>query len=412
MISKKNWVIVSIILAMIFHFIFYFDIYGRPLRSSIVHWNEVLGLFSALIFTFLYIGTKWRVDLKGSFIIKIFDLMILWIFISYFRGILNHKGIDELKDLLFDPYIGLSLFPALFFIVGININYFSTINKMLLIYCVLVWVFSLFFINYSELQVFLLMPIFYIIVTYPMQSSRNRILTLIISVTIVVTSLANRAGVLRILISYLIVVIYYIVLKIKISKKLINILMFCILISPFYFLYLGINRKNVFEVVLGTNNAEGGFGPENLKADTRTFLYTDVFQDMNMNKAFIFGKGINAGYATDSFETFNRTVVEVGFLQILLKSGIVGFLLYMALIVSAIFKALNRSESQFMKYLGVLLLSYVLMLFIENIIGFNLFNIVVWFVVGMCHSQELRGLNDEEIKDLFLNDEYNKVLNT
>jgi O-antigen ligase len=87
----------------------------------------------------------------------------------------------------------------------------------------------------------------------------------------------------------------------------------------------------------------------------------------------------------------------------LLKGGIIGFLLYIALVISAIFKALNNSESYFMKYLGLLLAGYVLMFFIENIIAFNLFNVTVWLIVGMCHSRELRKLSDKEIKDLFQN---------
>ena len=129
----------------------------------------------------------------------------------------------------------------------------------------------------------------------------------------------------------------------------------------------------------------------------------EVFEDLKITKAFVFGKGINGGYVSNSFETLKREVVEVGFLQILLKSGILGFLLYITLIISAIFKALNKSKNLFMQFLALLLSGYVLMFFIENVIGFNLFNIIIWLVVGMCHSEELRGLNDKEIRELFLN---------
>lgn len=401
MINKKTLVIFSLILAIIYHFVFYFGLYGYPFNESLTNINGLLALASALILIFVYITTNWRSDLKGNIMLKIFDLMILWIFICYFRSMLNINGAQEWKSFLFGNITGLSLFPPLFFVVGINLKYFSQVNMMLLIYCVLTWVFSLFFLHYFELQFFLLLPIFYIIVTYPMQSSRNRILTFIISVTIVVTSFTNRAGILRILFSYLIIVIYYIILNIKLNKKLINIVIFCVLMSPLYFIYLGINGENIFQA-LSENNAQGT-GQMNFIADTRTDLYDEVLQDMQISKTFIFGKGINGGYVSDSFETFNRTAAEVGFLQILLKSGIVGFLLYMTLFISAIFKALSKSKNLFMKYLGLLLSFYVLMFFIENILAFNLFNIIIWSVVGMCHSEGLRDLNDEEIKELFLN---------
>jgi len=407
MINKKTLVIFSLILAIIYHFVFYFGLYGYPFNESLTNINGLLALASSLILIFLYIATNWRSDLKGDFMLKIFDLMILWIFICYFRSMLNINGAQEWKSFLFGDITGLSLFPPFFFVVGINLKYFSQVNMMLLIYCVLTWVFSLFFLHYFELQFFLLMPIFYIIVTYPMQSSRNRILTFIISVTIVFTSFTNRAGILRIFFSYLIIVIYYIILNIKLNKKLINIIIFCILMSPLYFIYQGINGENIFQT-FSKNNAQGS-GQENFIADTRTDLYDEVLQDMQISKTFIFGKGINGGYVSDSFETFNRTAAEVGFLQILLKSGIVGFLLYMALFISAIFKALNKSKNLFMKYLGLLLSFYVFMFFIENILAFNLFNIIIWIVVGMCHSEGLRDLNDEEIRELFLNGRTLKV---
>jgi hypothetical protein len=131
---------------------------------------------------------------------------------------------------------------------------------------------------------------------------------------------------------------------------------------------------------------------------------------MSISRAFTFGKGINAGYATADFQTFKRMIVEVGFLQILLKTGILGFVLIMILVVSGIFKAINRSQSNFMKYLGVLLAGYYIMLFIENIVGFNLLNITFWLVIGMCHSDELRSLDDVQIKELFMNTEPEKAL--
>jgi hypothetical protein len=98
---------------------------------------------------------------------------------------------------------------------------------------------------------------------------------------------------------------------------------------------------------------------------------------------------------------FNRQIVEVGFLQMLLKTGIIGCLLYFWIILSAVFKALGKSKSLFMKALGLLIASYLLLFFIENIIAYNLLNIVIWFSIGVCHSQELRELNDQEIGNLF-----------
>jgi hypothetical protein len=402
MITKRMLAITSLVLAIVFHFILHFGAYAVHLGGMINDGSPFLAVLSTLILMLLYIGTKWRSDLTSPFIRVVFDLLIVCIFVAYFRSMLQTSGKLEWKELVLSSFMGLSLFPVLFFIIGVNAKYFTPVNMLISGYCILTFAFSIIFMKYPELQLFLLMPIFYTIVTYPLQTNRARILTFIISAVIVVTSMTNRAGVGRIVISYMIVIAYTIALKIKFSKKLVNVAIFLVLMVPFYLLYIGVKGENVFGEALG-DNAQGGYGQENMQADTRTFLYVEVFQDLKMNKAFLFGKGVNAGYLSESFQTLNRTIVEVGFLQILLKSGIVGFLLYMTMLVSAIFKAMNNSNNRFMEYLALLLLGYVLMFFIENILAFNLLNVMIWIVVGMCHSQELRELSDEEIRNLFLN---------
>jgi hypothetical protein len=409
MISKKILVFISFSLAILYHFILYFGSYGLSLGDTIANANSFLALGSSMILIFVYFTTKWRVDLKGSGILILYDVMIMWVFICYFRSFTNTYRLYTMKEMLFSPYVGLSLFPILFFIVGVNRKYFYMINKILFLYCLIIYFFSLPFIGYFEIQFFLLMPVFYLIVTFPMQTPRDRILTFVIAVTVIFTSITNRAGVLRISISYMIIIIFYLVLELNVNKKIINAIVILALVIPFYLLYLGASGKDVFKMVLG-ENIEGGYRQENLRSDTRTFLYVDVFRDIKINNAYLFGKGINAGYASDDFETYNRLSVEVGFLQILLKTGIVGFIMYITLIVTAIFKAINTSRNLFIKYLGMLLSGYVLMFFIENMILFNLLNIITWVIVGMCHSRELRELNDEEIKELFSGKEAKMVV--
>lgn len=186
---------------------------------------------------------------------------------------------------------------------------------------------------------------------------------------------------------------------IKINKRLLKFLVFCILMIPVVSLYLGINGESVFQSILGSDNAD--YSQLNPYADTRTFLYYEVFQDLMYNHAFVFGKGIGSGYMSEVFDTYSRSMAEVGFLQIILKTGIIGVLLYISVIVSAIYKALGKSKSMFMKSLGLLLASYVLLIFVENVIAYNLLNIIIWIVVGICHSPALRNLSDAEMKSLY-----------
>ena len=119
MISKKALVFSCLVLAIIYHFILYFGSYGPSISDSILNANSVLALASAVVLIFVYIATNWRADLRGSVILPLFDLLILWIFICYFRSMMDIHGRNDLKQLLLSPYMGLSLFPIIFFLVGL-----------------------------------------------------------------------------------------------------------------------------------------------------------------------------------------------------------------------------------------------------------------------------------------------------
>jgi hypothetical protein len=243
---------------------------------------------------------------------------------------------------------------------------------------------------------FLLIPIFYVIITFPLQTKKARVLFLLVSIVIIIISLTHRAGVARILISYLIVISSYLLSVSKINKRLLYFAVFCVLMVPYLFIYLGSQGNNIFRNVLGETD---DYSQENLMADTRTLLYIEVFQDLRVKNDYIFGGGVTAGYR--SYRNLERRAVEVGFLQMMLKVGTVGVLVYMALIISAIYKAINRAKSKFFTGLGLLLASYVILFFIENVLAFDLLNIVIWLVIGMCHSRELLSKDDSELKAMF-----------
>ena len=399
MFSKKQLILGSLILALTFHFVFYFNEYGPGLG---ILENMAIYLFAfgsiALMF-FVYLATNWRYDLKGKPVLWFFEFLFIWIIISFVRSLLEIGSTEELKRYLLSNYMAISLFPVLFFIVGINAKYFYSVNRIIFIYTVLTVSISLPYITLFELMLFLTYPVFFVIITYPLRSSFGKLLLVLFSVLIVIFSLTNRAGILRILLSFSAVIAFYLMAYARLSRKWINTLVICILMVPIISLYMGVKGQSVFQLALGEN--ERSYSQLDPYADTRTFLYFEVFQDLRMNHAFMFGKGMNAGYYSEAFQTYQRPIVEVCFLQVLLKTGIVGFLLYIAIIISAIYKALSRSKSNFLKSLGLLLVGYTIMIFIENQIAYNLLNVLIWVVIGMCHSEELRRLNDKDIRLLF-----------
>lgn len=394
MFSKKQLVTISFFFALIFHFGFHFYVYGPPVSRLFYYMFFLLAFLSILIMIFLYLGTYWRHGQQSKKTILVFDLLVAWIFICMVRSFMEFRSISDLKPFFFDNYMAVSLLPVLFFTVGINSKYFLSINKVLFWYIVLSALISFALFKYMELQIFVLMPVFYIILTIPLQSSWKKSLIILISISAVLVSFSNRAGVLRILISFSIVAAYYLMRSNNINRKLVNFLAVIVLLVPLVSIYMGFKGHSVFQLAIG--NEYSGSSQFNPYADTRTFLYYEVFQDIRLTKSLLIGKGLNAGYTSEVFETYRRLIVEVGFLQIILKTGIVGFILYVSVIISSIKNALGRSKSLFMKSLGLVLVGYILMIFIENVIAYNMLNIMIWIIAGMCHSDALLKLSDRE----------------
>src|SRR5690606_6979387 len=122
------------------------------------------------------------------------------------------------------------------------------------------------------------------------------------------------AGILRILLSFSAVIAFYLLTYAKLSRRWINVLVFCILMVPVISLYMGVKGQSVFQLALGGN--ERSYSQLDPYADTRTFLYFEVFQELKMYIAFLCGKGMNAGYYSAAFHSYQRPIVEVYFLQV------------------------------------------------------------------------------------------------
>lgn len=168
------------------------------------------------------------------------------------------------------------------------------------------------------------------------------------------------------------------------------------------------NNESIFEQSLSYLQDFSGMGPVAdiaTKADTRTFLYIEVINDLVNTGHLMFGKGGSGTYFSSYFQetredTDTRLTVEVGFLAYLLKGGILAALLNVALFLYASYLAIYKSKSRYVKWLGFLLITHVLLLFVENLVSLDLYNLCIWLFVGVCFSKEFRSMNDEQIKEL------------
>lgn len=150
--------------------------------------------------------------------------------------------------------------------------------------------------------------------------------------------------------------------------------------------------------------------------DSRTFLFTELFADLNTMEE-CFGRGSLGTYYSDFFERTNRwyrllgnkgwrgdnvirITTEVGFLQMILKGGYALLILYTSLVINSIYLALFKSNNKFIKRLGF----YILIILILSIISlrpaFTPTFIILWMAIGTVSVKKYRDMSNKEIDSL------------
>jgi hypothetical protein len=202
---------------------------------------------------------------------------------------------------------------------------------------------------------------------------------------------------------------FYSKLFIKFILKPIYIFLFCLPL-----LLVGLGTSGIFNVFKMDEYIKGdyeqevssnqGKEKEDLKADTRTFIYQNVFFTLNKYDAWLFGRG--SAFGDEGIEGFfekeNKVKVkgrygnEVGIMDILLWYGLIGVVIYFLVYLRASFVAIYQSKNRYAKAVGL----YVAFLWTWSFIWekpmFETFFMMDLILLGLCFSNRFRGMNDRE----------------
>ena len=198
----------------------------------------------------------------------------------------------------------------------------------------------------------------------------------------------------------------YLLVKFIKSKKILQlfaIIMVCVSILILVFgLYYKISIFEAIQIYFGGSNQNA--------VDSRTFLYYELSQDLNFTNSWVWGKGILGSYYSETMDMAsingfysdnkNRIGIETGFLQYILKGGGVYLLFYILILIIAIFKSLKYSQNDFMKIGALLLVGRFFISTISEYPCFDLKNIMVWILIGLCLSKPVLKLSNKEINYL------------
>lgn len=348
---------------------------------------------------------------RGSLLF--FKIFVLWNVISFARGVTNASDYWDWKILLLN--YSFSILVPLAIVAGVHFEFLIKTFRFILdrLFLLGFALIPVALTTDSELYARIMMAVSLFVLFIPYLKQRWRLLVVLVAIISIAVDLSYRVNALRVIFPFILIALF--LYRRAIPKSIFNFVLSIMLLTPLLLLYLGIN--NIFNVftdsVLDIFNMEvvtvggGDVGMSALSADTRTFLYREVFSSMAYkDSSFIFGEGGASGYLTDWFleATLNdrgRYLSEVGFLNTVLYSGAVGVLLYMLMLFIPAYHAINKSNNFLSKTLGIFLAYHWIIFFIEDVTQFDVNYFCIWVTIGLCLSNKFRSLTDKQIKQFF-----------
>ena len=387
--------------------------------SDILHYVSIVGYgttaatytdmtikYTAIVIILLYLRlVPWKQDFSKTFLILFYSLLC-WNAVTALRGMQSAHGYLDWR-MLFLTIIPFLLGPVIIQL-GKKPQVIKTTVRFLYKYLFpfgFVLIPLAHFTN-PELYSRIALPVITMILFLPYIRPNRFLLTFFVALLSMAVVLDFRTNIIKIVLSTLILTTYYMPrgLGIKVVRLgrviffLMPLLLIFLAVIGDYNIFANTSQNNGYQVKDNQGQAES------LTQDTRTLLFSDVFATLQKNSTWLVGGGAVTTYSTDRNEFQEgkgRYATEVGALNLLLYSGLIGLLLYGSLLCYTSYQAIFRSNNWLCKMIGLFLATKWLLLFVEEFTQLDMNYYFLWLVVGLVANQRFRALSDKDLREYF-----------
>lgn len=356
-----------------------------------------------LLFVIALIGSASLSNISSKYLKVVFLLLMFW----HCFVILSNFSVSSnfIKTYLREPYYFLHFIVPLVILLPTNFfaDYFSRWSlRLVMLFFILFVPFSFWIFNYqtfSEQYVWVLgVGGGFLLLNYTYFSTKIRVGSLLVVVlSLFICTYMARRNIMLTFGGYLLATVglYFAFTSISsIIKKIILCLFLIIILISGYLFFLSV-QNTVFSGI--TDRA---------LVNTREEIFLSYFEDMS-EKDWIIGKGMDGTYyapTADEESPFGtdedyRYLIEGGYLQVILKGGIINVLLLLLIAIPAIKKGLFQSDNLFAKSSAMLVLLWLVDMFPWGMPAFDLRYMLFWFSIGVCYNSELCQFSDNEVKE-------------
>jgi len=385
--------------------------------SSVNQWTDLpIGntTFWWLIYScclFIFIKSKsFFFDVSNNKNIRSLYLFLVWCIISIVRGFFVAENYWEWKNLISTSLI--LLLPLSIFISTSR----DIVQKILVVWIKYAFPAFLLFFAFLHTEAIgrYLIPISFLFLFFPALTKKWKLFVFLASVFVLLIDFSARSNVIKFTIPILLCSIYYI--GILQNNRLLKIIRFVLLLAPIILFCLAISDIfNVFKIdeyIKGDYStnviSNGELKEESLTVDTRTFLYKEVIHSSIKHSYVFFGRTPARGNDSESFGSYlaenlgtgknERFSNEVSILNMYTWTGFIGLILYFLIFYKATYFAIYKSNSIYIKVMGIYIAFRWCYAWVEDFSRFDLSNLFLWIMIGMCFSKSFRSMTDFEIK--------------
>lgn len=367
---------------------------------------QIIGLL--MFFPSFFVLAKFR--LRNDYLQVLFTLYMIWIAFIFIRGFTT--SFDQIKFMIFDAWFGGILYLSpLFLLLPLKLFYIQRLFQAIFILAIAFLFYDAFFIkdllrqgeSLTSLNIVeyfsktLAVPAFFLLMAYRYHSNRRKFFLIIV----------------------LLVTTFFAIIR---ARR--GLLIMCGLTAVFaYLLYLGQTRNKLFLVMLtiltggillvfgiefftSHNNEIFDYITDRGLEDTRSNVELCFYTDMGFTD-WIIGKGMDGEYFCPGIDpddvTGYRGTIETDYLQFILKGGVVSVILFLLIMIPAIFKGLFLSNNLLSKAAACWIIWILLNMYPSTINTFTLQYILLWISVAICFSPFIRTMEEEELTDYLQN---------
>lgn len=162
----------------------------------------------------------------------------------------------------------------------------------------------------------------------------------------------------------------------------------------------------IFAFIKAADAVENISHNQDATADTRTFLFVELFQDMSEYDALV-GRGALGTYFSPYFaftarlglsgDSPNRVINEVGYLEMILKGGYIMVALYLLVLIPAAYLGIFRSNNAIARMSGYMILIYLVIWIVSYYPVYSAEYLLLWMGVGTAISPKARAISDKNL---------------